>query len=290
MSNPSSQVPYLRLVGARNSGKTAYIASLAYLSQGPNRNLNSSIQSITSVGLDEDNEDLLDKAQNILEEGLELEPTQKLSLNEVRNYSLKITLKNPALLSSQLIDLQINCKDYSGEFFDELINNQSNPLLDRYIEDCTAASGILLLIDGTSNLKDSFYAQGLKNFFVALDQAALENNELGRIACTLSKCELPELWVNRHDPKGILSRRFPLMKRQLEIWADNPNRSVDYFATSAFGVMGKEFSKANTKVNQRSDGGTSCVIAKPTRWRPFGLVSPIYWLSTGKRHKTLDKD
>lgn len=289
MSSQSSKVANLRLVGARGSGKTAYIASLAYLTQGPNRNLKSPIESIVSVGIDDDNQDLLNKAQNILEQGLQLEQTKKLYLSEVRNYSLQIALKDPSFFGSQSIDLLINCKDYSGEVFTDLINNQSDSLLDKYIDDCKAASGILLLIDGTSHLQDGFYAQGLKNFFIALDRAAQEY-ELKQIACTLSKCELPELWVNRHDPKGILTRRFPLMKRQLEVWADKPNRFVDYFATSAFGVIGKEYPKANTKIVETTDGGTSCIIAKSEKWRPFGLVSSIYWLSTGKRHRTLDQD
>ena len=290
MSTQLTKVPNIRLIGDRGSGKTAYVASLAYLTQCPNQNTNSSVQSITAVGIDEDNEDLLNKAQNILEEGLQLEQTPKISIDEVKNYSLKISLKVPSTFGSKVIDLQINCKDYSGEFFTDLINNQSNPLLNQYIDDCNIDSRILFLIDGTSHTKDSIYAQGLKNFSIALDQAGQDNNKAQKIACTLSKCELPDLWVNRHDPKGIFSRRFPLLKRQLDIWSDNPSRFVDYFATSAFGVVGKEFAKANTTILQKTGGGTTSIIANPRKWRPFGLVSPMYWLHTGKRHKTLDQD
>ncbi|MBD2345667.1 hypothetical protein [Anabaena subtropica] len=38
----------------------------------------------------------------------------------------------------------------------------------------------------------------------------------------------------------------------------------------------------NFKKQFRDDGGTYGVIANPSVWRPFGLVAPIYWLSTGK--------
>ena len=65
----------LRVIGDRSSGKTTYMASLA---RWPNADPDSPVQAVTAV--DEGGEDLLSKAQNILEQGLELEKTP-LALN-----------------------------------------------------------------------------------------------------------------------------------------------------------------------------------------------------------------
>ena len=294
-SEPITANANLRVIGDMGSGKTAYMASLAYLTQCPNPNLDSPIESVTSLGDLASSRELLKFAQEILEQGLELEATKKgTDISQVRDYALMITLKSQfswkiSQLGSRPIELNINCRDYSGEFFDDLSSGVNDPYLEEYIEDCKLATGILLLVDGTSHRKDSIYAQGLENFFKELDQQGISSEER-RIAFTLSKCELPQLWVNRHDPQGLITRRFPLTKRRLEIWADHPNRHLDYFTVSAFGTLGTNYPEANTTILKRDRGGTACVIRKPKFWRPFGLVSPIYWLCTGQRHKTLDED
>lgn len=286
----------LRVIGDTGSGKTAYMASLAYLTKCSNRNLDSPIESVTAFGDQDASQELLKYAQDILEQGLELEATKlnKNSAGEVADYGLNIALKSHfSWKSSQFgfrpIQLIITCKDYSGEFFQDLIHKIGDPYLDDYLDDCKLSTGILLLIDGTAYRNDSLYAQGLENFFIALDQAG-ESSKDRRIAFVLSKCELSQLWVNRKQPKELTNRLFPLTMRKLEDWKEKDLRAVDYFAISAFGTLGTDFPEPNTTLLQRSRNGSSCVIRKPKLWRPFGLVSPIYWLCTGQRHKTLDED
>lgn len=126
----------LRVIGDRASGKTAYMASLA---RWPNADPASPVQTVTAVN--EAGRELISKAQNILEQGLELEATTlDASASDVKDYTLKITLKgqfswkNPTSIGSQLVNLNISCKDYAGEFFTDLLYQAGSKLQD-YLDD-----------------------------------------------------------------------------------------------------------------------------------------------------------
>ncbi|WP_066381219.1 MULTISPECIES: TRAFAC clade GTPase domain-containing protein [unclassified Anabaena] len=272
----------LRVIGDRGSGKTAYMASLA---RWPNADPTSPVQTVIPVG--EAGEELISKAQNILEQGLQLEPTD-LTANtaDINDYTLRITLK--ANIGSQLVNLNISSKDYSGEFFSDLLYQAGNPQLQEYLEDCSLATGIMFLADGSSRGKDGEYANGLDKFLTLLDRTDLELDKR-RIAFVLTKCEQPELWINRHRPGFLAEARFPQVHRKLQAWQQIGSGSVEYFTTSAFGMLGNNFPEPNVQLLKRDRGGVTAVIKEPKRWRPFGLVAPIYWLCTGDRHKELDK-
>lgn len=282
----------LRVIGDRAAGKTTYMASLA---RWPNADSSSPVQSV--IPINEEGEQLIAKAQNILEQGLELEPTQlNASLSEVKDYTITITLQgqfswhHPKLnSSSQLVKLNISCKDYAGEFFTDLLNQSGNPLLMNYLEDCQLATGIMFLVDGTANRKDSEYTNGLDKLLRVLDRPEI-NAKNRRIALVLTKCEQSELWINRHKPAYLASACFPQAYKKLQSWQELGGGSVDYFTTSAFGMLGIKYPEPNSKQLTRGRGGITSVLKDHKRWRPFGLVAPIYWLCTGDRHKELDKD
>jgi hypothetical protein len=290
-SEPRQSSAVLRVIGDRGSGKTAYMASLA---RWPNADPASPVQTVTSVG--EEGEELVRKAQDLLEQGLELEPTQlDARASDVKDYTLSITLKgqfswkNPtASMTSQLVTLNISCKDYAGEFFSDLLHQAGNFRLQDYLEDCLKATGIMVLLDGSSYRKDLEYASGLDKFLTALDQTDI-SAEQRRIALVLTKCEQTELWVNRHKPAYLASARFPQVHRKLQSWQQMGAGSIDYFTTSAFGMLGTRFQEPNAQRLSRDRDGVTSVIKDPKRWRPFGLVAPIYWLCTGNRHKELDE-
>lgn len=299
-NNPQSDTPepnfvdqeaILRLVGDRSSGKTAYMASLAYW---PNADPSSPVQNVSPVG--EEATQLVNQAQNILEQGLELEPTDlSASPEEVKDYTLSITLKdqfswkNPtANFKNQLLKLNMSCKDYAGEFFADLLNKTGDPQLEDYLQDCLQATGILLLLDGTAHRKDNEYANGIDQFLTQLDKTDLDGAQR-RVAVVIHKCEQSELWINRHQPRELARKRFPNVYRKLESWSQLGGGSVDCFTTSAFGMLGKRYQEPNAKKLKRDRGGTSSIIKSPKQWRPFGLVAPIYWLCTGVRHQELEK-
>ena len=277
----------LRIIGDRGSGKTAYLASLAYW---PNANPESPVKSITPIG--EEAEELIDKAREILEQGLELEPTDlNADINQVKDYSLSINLKDRFSWlegSKKSVQLNISCKDYAGEFFSDLIYKNGDPKLENYLEDCCLATGLLMLVDGTSHRKDKEFARGMEKLLMEIDRSDMEMQRR-RIALVLSKCEQSELWVNRHRPRKVAAR-FPKLSAQLETWSKFGGGTVEYFTSSAFGIVGQQYPEPNSKRLIRSRDGTNSVIKNSKLWRPFGLVSPIYWLCTGKRHSELDRD
>ncbi|MDB9540129.1 hypothetical protein [Anabaenopsis arnoldii] len=289
-SEPQQSNAVIRVIGDRGSGKTGYMASLA---RWPNADPNSPVQVVTAIG--ESGEELINQAQNILEQGLELEATDlKGDATELLDYTLSITLKkqfsrrNPQTSSSNLVTLNISCKDYSGEFFSDLLQRSGDPLLAQYLEDCSQATGIIFLVDGNSRAKDSEYANGLDKFLTCLDRTDI-NATTRRIALVLNKCEQSELWVNRHKPGFLAQARFPQTCRKLKTWEQIGGGKVDYFTASAFGMLGSKYPEPNVQVLKRGRDGVTAVIKNPRLWRPFGLVAPIYWLCTGDRHQELDK-
>ena len=282
----------IRVIGDKASGKTTYMAALAYW---PNANPASPVQSITFYGDREAGTELIAKAQNILEQGLELEKTDlNADVAAVKDYGLSIVLKEQFSLKNvyfrpRMVKLNINCKDYAGEFFSDLIYKIGDPKLDDYLDDCKIVIGILFLVDGTSHRKDAEYARGLDKFFQELDQVDLDRTKR-RLAFTLSKCEQSQLWVSRHQPRELTKRRFPLVQKKLATWQDMSGGEVDYFTTSAFGTLGHNYPEPNSIQLTRNRSGTTSVIRDAKRWRPFGLVSPLYWICTGQRHQELDKN
>lgn len=280
----------IRVIGDRASGKTTYMASLA---RCPYTNSSSPVQAVEAFN--KDGEILVSQAQNILEQGLQLEPTPLTEqTGDLLDYSLNIILKHPFSFrnrnsAAQLLTLNINCKDYSGEFFTDLLYRQNDPLLDDYINDCLEAEGILFLLDGTVRNKDVEYTKGLSKFLDIWGQGD-KNAKKRRIALVLTKCEQPDLWVNRHKPKELAKARFPKVYAKLENWQQLGKGSIEYFATSAFGMLGSRQLEANVKKIRRDSDGVVAVLKDPSVWRPFGLVAPIYWLYKGERHPGLDKD
>lgn len=283
----------IRIIGDKRSGKTTYMASLAYW---PNANPASPVHSIVSYGDQQAGAELINQAQNILEQGLELEKTNlNADVSEVKDYGLSIVLKEQFSLKNgnlrpRTVKLNINCKDYSGEFFADLIYKKGDPKLDDYVEDCKMASGILFLVDGTTHRKDTQYAKGLDRFFQELDQVDNSENIKRRIAFAITKSEQSQLWVSRHRPRILANRRFPQVQQRLTAWQTTTGGEVDYFTTSAFGTIGRNSPEPNSTKIKCDRDGTLSVIRKPKLWRPFGLVAPLYWLCTGQRHPELDKD
>lgn len=288
---PQQSSAVLRVIGDRASGKTTYMASLA---RWPNADPSSPVQSVIPVN--QEGEELVSKAQDLLEQGLELEPSAlDASASQMKDYTLKINLKgkfswkNPKVnMGSQWSNLNISCKDYPGEFFNDLLHQAGNSQLQDYLEDCLQATGIMFLIDGNSRRKDAEYASGLEKFLTALDRTSMVVSQR-RISLVLTKCEQSELWVNRHKPGFLAQARFPQVCRQLQTWQKMGAGNVDYFTNSAFGMLGNNYPEPNVDLLSRNRDGVTAVIKDPKRWRPFGLVAPIYWLCTGQRHKELDK-
>ncbi|WP_346294243.1 TRAFAC clade GTPase domain-containing protein [Sphaerothrix gracilis] len=292
-ASSSQKDAVIRVIGDRASGKTTYMAALARFPHASSNNL---IQSITAIN--DDGRELIAKAQNLLEQGLELEPTDLETKAEIiKDYRLSIltndsfSLKRTpiGLTGSPTLQMNVSFKDYAGEFFSDLLHRSQDSQLADYLEDCSQATGIMFLLDGSAQRKDAEYAAAIEKFFNGLVDTK-DTSTLKRIALVLTKCELPDLWIKRNQPEKLAHAKFKQVCAKLQSWQLSSKGNVNYFATSAFGVVGSRFAEPNSKQLSRDQGGVTSILRDPQHWRPFGLVSPIYWLCTGNRQQQLDEE
>lgn len=273
----------LRIVGDRGSGKTTYLAALA---RWPILDPQHPVKEVTHTN--DAGKRLADKARIILEEGQPFVPTPPASITHpgegaagLDTYGLKIVFKEEFSRGKGPIEIDIQCKDYSGELFgDFLLNPSAQTELNDYIEDCTrAGTDILLLIDSTSHRKDRNYEEIVQRFLDELNNA----NWQGKIAVALSKCEDIQVWGKIHSEpiEGLVNKWFPRLFNKLN--SRSSLCQVQYFALSAFGVYGTTYQRPNYKYADETK--MSMVLEKKQQWKPYGLVSPLYWLCTGTRYQ-----
>jgi hypothetical protein len=125
------------------------------------------------------------------------------------------------------------------------------------------------MIDALSSDQDNYYAEGLvfleQSLRIRRTDSSLSSY---RIAVVFSKFDLSQSWDDRNDLGQYVKCNYPQVKSVLDRWYNSWDCSIEYFACSAYGRQG---------------------MADPSQWKPFGLLSPIYWLLTGKREKNIEK-
>ncbi|QHG21167.1 GTPase domain-containing protein [Nostoc sp. ATCC 53789] len=261
----------IRLIGDRASGKTTYLAALAGLSGNDPQ---SRVTRVVPIG--EETENFVYKAKEFLDQKQEIARTPYGSGLE-NSYVFKIEFNDSS-------SLDIQCKDYPGEFFRDLVENQNPQLLERYIKDSVEieGTGIIILLDGTAR-KDEYYAECIYQLLVRLDRSTPSASPSRRVAVALTKCDIPELWIHSNNPTDKIRGRFEGVHGKLQNFK---KITVDYFATSAYGMLGSDSETPNSRTVISDDDGTRAVISEsdPKLWRPFGLIEPLYWLYTGKKY------
>ncbi len=282
----------IRIIGPRSSGKTTFMAALAYW---PNADPNSPIQSVDPY--DNASGELIGMARDILADGRPLPSTDPGdNADSLPIYTLLITLKprflnHPvAVLKNKSIRMQVSCREYPGEIIKDLRNiSSSNSLLNSYLDDCATASSLLLLIDGTANKSDKDYAQALENLQKQLsDRLSLDPSKLRnyRIAVVFTKCEQAQVRVYWKNINNFVDFKFPEIKTVINKWRSLWGCSTNYFFCSAVGTKGIN-PQPNFKITNRDKDGVYGVIDNPRVWRPLALVAPLYWIQTGQEDPRL---
>ncbi|MDQ2101000.1 MAG: CHAT domain-containing protein [Tychonema bourrellyi B0820] len=276
----------LRFIGDRIAGKSTYLASLV---RWPNSDpSNSPVQTV--IPLNQDAKELLFMGTHILEQGCMLPPTyyDVYEPEWADDYLIQIVIKMQLLevsikqkfINNLTTNISVSCKEYMGELFENyLLDPANSPVVEAHVEDCLGGvNGFLVLVDYL-NSKDDVYAASLDAFINRLDGQY-------PIAFVFTKCDRPELWLNRSYPRMLASTRFPKVYQKLEAWQEVGACAVEYFTTSAFGMIGDQFLEPNSE--PYGDISSVYTLKNPKYWKPFGLIAPIYWLCTGKRYKELD--
>lgn len=264
----------IRVIGPEGSGKTTYLAALAYQ---PNRleKLKYQIQAIN-----EDTKKLAEKAETIILEGESLEPTGVLvkTIDDVPVYSFNIRIKT--LLNGEK-QINLVLRDSPGEIFDGLESGETNPIHTEYIDECLAkdVAGCLIMLTEWKQATDKHYSRVLQRFIELMDSQGRINDL--RLAVAMSKCERGELWPGRLEPEIDLFQTY--LPKTTKILKDKiPARNLNFYAISTFGVLGRNDPRPN-RVTEWGTDGINSVLREAKPWRPYNLIAPLYWLSTGRR-------
>jgi hypothetical protein len=281
MLKPKVRGSEIQIIGSRRSGKTTYLASLLRCP----KELQRQFPQLSITPITDKAEDLIETAKNIIERGA------KLAGGSLDNpppvYSFQISI--PAIKGNTSVTLELNAKDYPGELFDALAEPHRWTTVKPYLEDLWAAQGWMVMLTDWQLERDSrVYEPALKKLLEELiDQAGVKPELRNlRLAVVMTKCERGELWPCRLDPeedlfKVRLPNTYKLLTRSL------PPRRLRFFACSSFGILSDRPGERDPRPNRYiPDDGSSAefnaYLRDPGAWKPYGLISPIYWLSTGR--------
>ena len=269
----------IRVIGPRSSGKTTYLAALAYQPEQAGRG--GRAKKYTIQALNDETRELATKAENIIVEGASLEP------NDIRGgiYSLPSYLFNIEIGSFLRKNEQINLavRDYPGEIFDELELGLTGSLHQEFMDECLMKDvvGCLILLTEWKKGTDKSYSRVLERFTELMDSHDRANDL--RLAVAMSKCERGELWSGRLDPEvDLFDVHLPKTKATLR--AKIPAKNLRFYAISTFGVLRRNDPRPN-RVDEMGTDGRNSVLREANHWKPYGMIAPLYWLSTGKRMK-----
>jgi len=270
----------IRILGSKNAGKTTYLAALLRVP----RELQKQFPGLDITPLTDDATRLIEATQNIVEQG------GKFSATDIGNEpDFYFQIKIPATRKASAITLELVVKDYAGELFEMAAQPHKWSELAPYFDDwCTTQSWMIMLTDWQTNKDNREYKPALEKLVNELNERAKVKPELQnlRIAVVMTKCERGELWPCRLDPEDDLFRvRLPQTHRLLT--SKLPPHRLRFFACSSFGVLsdlpGDRDPRPNRYVpTDGSSAESNAYLREPDAWKPYGLISPLYWLSTGR--------
>jgi hypothetical protein len=266
----------IHIIGPRAAGKTTYLAALAYQPNTSRRRYKQA--SFKVQALNDETRELAEKAEDIILQGASLEPTGKYvkTIEDVKVYSFLIEIKKK-WQPTQKLNLAV--RDYPGEVFKELESASCDPVYEEFINECLSqdTQGCLILLTEWQQGTDKFYRRVFRRFIDLMDQQGRLQDL--RLALAISKCERGELWPGRLDPENdLFAIHFP---DTLHLLKDNiPQKNLGFYAMSTFGVLGNKDPRPNRKLGKHD---MYSVLRDSDQWSPYCMISPLYWLSTGKR-------
>lgn len=278
----------IRILGPRASGKTTYLATLAKCPDG----LKQKYPDLEVIGRTNETKDLENLAKDTLEVGQKVAGTQyeKKEFHNLKEYDFVI--KIPGNKQRKGIELELLTKDFPGEFFHDIPrpDKQDDPDIQTWIDDLFTTDGWMIMMTDWEPENDTLlYQPAFEQLHRKLSGRERINPKLKelRIAVVMTKCERGELWPCRLDPdEDLFEVRLPKTYKFLT-QKFQPDR-LQFFACSAFGILGDDLKNFDPRPNCLfSDDGSpeeiEASLRKASRWSPYGLIPPLYWLATGIR-------
>lgn len=265
------------VIGPRGSGKTTYLAALAYKKQTMGKSKKFNI-----IPLNDDARQLADKAENIICQGECLEPTviggEIKSVDDLPYYSFQLEIAKSWFVNPE--SFQVNVRDYPGEVFEKIANpNFSDAIYEGFINECLMKDvvGCLIILTEWEKANDSFYSQVMNQFIKLMDNRD-RTHDL-RLAVAMSKCERGELWSGRLDPETDLFRlHLPKTTNALRNNRILSQNLLRFYAISTFGVLKRNDPRPN-RIDEQGKSGKASVLRDAPRWLSYNLIEPLHWLS-----------
>ncbi len=266
----------LVIIGPKSSGKTTYIGGLAIYSM-----LKSS-QNYKITPNNDDAKAIAENAQNLIQAGDHFDVTPFTDIFTLPTYSFAIEFI-PKFGFGQKERINLVIKDFAGEVFDNInLGGQEQAKYSEFWEDALRkdVKGCLIMLSEWDKVNyDLTYRASLQTLFKLIEQ--YERNEDYRLAVAMSKCERGELWPGRIEPEiDIFDAHLPNTKKVLQDHIQPQN--LQFYALSTFGVSKRNDPRPNCK-DILGQEGSSAVLRWPERWKPYNMIAPLYWLTTGRR-------
>ncbi len=269
------------VIGPRASGKTTYLAALAYKRRTSKKSKKFNIQP-----LGDDSREIADKAENIICQGASFEPNKIGGLiktvDDLPLYSFNIEIQNSWFAKPE--SFQLNVRDYPGEIFEKIADpNQSDPICEEFIDECLRKDvvGCLILLTAWDRAADALYNQVMNRFIDLMDSH--DRTDDFRLAVAMSKSERGELWPGRLDPETDLFR-LHLPKTKDTLRERITSKNLRFYAISTFGVLRRNDPRPN-RIDERGKFGKASVLRDAPRWQPYNLIEPLHWLSQTTKSK-----
>lgn len=274
----------ISIIGPRKSGKTTYLATLLRLPE----TLIQQYPGLRVTPLGKNAPKLATQAAEIIETGAVFAGTDLKEGNEPF-YTFQIDL--PRRICLNQTPLEVTVRDYAGEVIDIAASEHraasGSDRLRPYVKEwCKTTAWMILLTDWEPERDTYLYEPAFKEILKHISTACNKNPELNaslQIAIVLTKCERGELWPCRLDPEEDLFKiRLPKTYALLKQLRRRLSGRLKFFACSSFGVLDNRYDPRPNRSFESDNPEAKAYLQQKQVWRPYGLFSPIYWLSTKK--------
>jgi GTPase SAR1 family protein len=265
------------LIGPRASGKLTYLSGLAGWKY--KQKYNSKIRIET---FNQDTKRLEELWKDIVCQGCKVPPTDF----DPRIYQFSIDFSIPRFFKDELQHIDLVVYNVPGEIF-EITDFESwkayqeNPNTSWHVTHETTL--IMIMIDCSMHRFDDKYAGNIDTML----KHYLRNTSMAtcRIALVISQSDAVDVWINRKNTTKVVGR-FRQVLEVLNHYSTEQKIDWKLFVNSTFGGLGRGYLEANSTGDNYSWGGK--VLKDPSKWKPYGLFSPLYWLCTGKDLNGID--